>query len=277
MKKWLFLIFAIIVAGTVYGFSTFYVDNEAPIINVKDTPILACDITREDLLKYADIQDENLKDFFVEETDLATIAENGSLTYVAIDKNNNISKKEVKVEQDGDINVYHIEVIDDLSLPIRTNLLASKYFALKNKCGWSVRDSFTIDGVDRKTAGAYSAEISSRKYNSENLNVLFVVDDPEAPKIELEDISVTVNMNDELDYYFFEDLVKTIKDNKTDEEDLWNTLTIDYKNVLKVRNDDRVEPGKYLITYTVKDNDDNVSRATLRVVVDSSLREAEYE
>ena len=264
-----------IICRSCNGLCIFYVDNEEPTISLKDTPVLACDIEKEDLLSYAQVNDENLKNFFIEEQDLATIAQNGGFTYVAIDNKNNISKLHVDVLADNDINDYHIEVINDLVLPIRNNLLASRYFALKNKCGWAVRDSFVVSGVDRKTAGIYNATIKSRKYDSDDINVLFEVEDPNAPKIILSKTEINVATNEDLDYDFFYDLIDEVKDDKNSERDLVDFLQIDYQEVIKTRFNGNVEPGKYLITYAVQDNDGNIGKATLRVNVGSYYNEVE--
>ena len=94
MKKVLLIIICLLcVVGVVV--TNFSFDKKAPTINVKQKPEISCSLSYDDLTKYAEASDDNLKSFFVEERTLSDIANNGYVTYVAIDEAINEKTKAV--------------------------------------------------------------------------------------------------------------------------------------------------------------------------------------
>ena len=64
MKKVLLIIICLLcVVGVVV--TNFSFDKKAPTINVKQKPEISCSLSYDDLTKYAEASDDNLKSFFV--------------------------------------------------------------------------------------------------------------------------------------------------------------------------------------------------------------------
>ena len=98
MKKGLFCALSILVFAGAIASYFFVGDKTAPEIKIKSTPVLDENSGYDDLINYAEANDENLKSFVIENNSLLEILENKYITYVAIDKNNNIAKATVDVE-----------------------------------------------------------------------------------------------------------------------------------------------------------------------------------
>ena len=104
--------FVCLLCGCAVVSTYFLVDHKKPNISVKGTPTLACNISFDDLMTFAEASDnKGLKSFFIEERSLSSIADSKHLTYVAIDENNNVSKQRVSVDVDPSVNTYHIEIL----------------------------------------------------------------------------------------------------------------------------------------------------------------------
>ena len=266
MKKYLLLIFSIVIAISTLCVSLFVMDNSAPSININNTPVLACNITSNDLLNDVTVIDDDLKSFFIEETDILQIAETGKLTYVAIDESNNVSRKTVDVNVDSDVSTYHIEIVNPLQLQINTDLNGDDYFKLKNECGWTVSDNFVVNGINNKLVGEYDVTISSRKHVSENLNATFEVDDFLAPKIYL-DRDVLENYTHRYwnDEYFLE-FVDYVEDDNDDGDQLFNKIKTNWEDAMNPDEYGKVDnPGTYTVTYSVTDSEGNTGKTTLKV------------
>ena len=160
MKKYILLAISILVTIAVFVVSFFVLDNNAPNIVVNSTPIVACDVTMDDLLDYAYADDDSLKSFSIEENNLFQIAETRKLTYVAIDNSNNVSKKTVSVDVDQLVTNYEIKTIAPLQIQVNTKVIGEKYFKLVNGCGQDIEESFFLKGINPNTTGDYETIVS---------------------------------------------------------------------------------------------------------------------
>lgn len=266
MKNIVLVIISGLVAISVFCVSKFAVDNDAPKIDLISKPVLACNITTQDLLNNAQASDPNLKSFFIEENDLITIAENGKLTYIAIDENNNVARLQVDVNVDSDVSTYHIETKAPLEHQVNTNLVASKYFKLVNACDWEVEDTFVVAGVNTKTIGEYDVTVASRKHSSQSFDATFIVDDLKAPKIVLDREVLNNYTGRYWDSDYFLEFIDHIEDDKDSEEDLIKRVKVNWESVMNPTSSGRVDnPGTYTVTYSVTDADGNTGKTTLKV------------
>lgn len=261
---WVFLIVSILLAAGAFVASRVFIDRQAPIITVLSTPKLTADTTEADLLEYCSVEDENLKSFIIEESELINVAESGQVTYVAIDETNNTTKLVVDVEVDPKVNSFHIEAIKPLKLQIGNNLIGTDYFELKNECGWTLRDNFDVSGINNKTAGEYDVKVVSKKHECEPLYCTFEVADYLAPKITLnEDVYETyvgLIWNDD----FLLEFVDTIEDDKDSQDELLKKVKTNWRTVMKPNDLDYVwNEGNYTITYSVTDSEGNIGRTTM--------------
>lgn len=278
MKKYVLLIFSIILAVGVLAAYLFLLDNDAPEITINGKPYIACNIDENSLLNYITVKDDNLKSVFVEETSLLEIAESGKITYVAIDKHNNISKKQIAVDVDSNINDFYIEVINDLNHQINTKLVPSNYFSLRNKCGWEINDAFEVKGINNSIKGEYDVVVNSKKHKAEELNVTFVVDDFLAPKIILKNDTIENYVERYYDDDFFLYYIDHVEDDNDDPEVLASKVKTNWRESMNPSENGWISrPGTYSVTYYVSDENGNVGKTTLRVVLSKYVEEPEQQ
>lgn len=272
MKKVLLIIICILcVVGVIV--TNFSFDKKAPTINVKQKPEISCSLSYSDLTKYAEASDDNLKSFFVEERFLSDIANNGYLTYVAIDEANNITKEKVSVDVDKALTTYHIELLQPLRAQINDAFKTTDYLRLVNSCGWEIGDTFNIEGVNYNLKGEYDVKVTAKNHSEvEPLITTIEVADLKAPKINL--ISEVIDTNSGLyfsDEWFLRN-VESVEDDKDDGEELLAKVTTNWKDVMFPKYGGYVDrEGTYTITYKVTDSEGNTGTETLRL----SLKRAE--
>lgn len=267
MKKYVLLFLSVVFAVSVL-LICLNVDNAAPEIIVNSKPYVACNIDEDSLLNYITVKDDNLKSVFIEETSLLEIAESGKITYVAIDDYNNISKKQIDVDVDNNINDFYIEVINDLNHQINKKLVPSNYFSLRNKCGWEVSDTFEVKGINISNKGEYDVVVRSRKHKADDLNVTFVVDDFLAPKIVLKKDIIENYSERYYDDNFFLYYIDHVEDDHDDPDVLANRVKVNWREAMNPSANGWIDrPGTYSVTYYVSDDDGNVGKTTLKVIL----------
>ena len=246
-------------------------DRVAPTINISGNPKIGCEVTLNQLLTYGSASDNReLKSFFIEENSLLDIADNRYVTYVAIDESNNVSKKKVNVNVDRDITTYHIEVLEPIKVQLRGQFQSSKYLALRNECGWDIKDTFIVDGVDYNTIGEYDVIIKSKSHpNVKSVFETVEVDDYLSPKIKLDSESHRAVSYSYFDDDYFLAFVEDIVDDKDSTNELKRKITCNWKDVLNADDDGYVRRvGTYTITYRVTDSDGNTGRANMSFILD---------
>lgn len=268
MKKVLLITICILcVVGVVV--TNFSFDKKAPTINVKQKPEISCSLSYDDLTKYAEASDDNLKSFFVEERTLSDIANNGYVTYVAIDEANNITKEKVGVDVDRELTTYHIILLQPLRAQIHDTFKTSEYLKLVNSCGWEINDTFNIEGVNYDLKGEYDVKVTAKNHSEvEPLVTTIEVDDLKAPTINL--IQETIETSSGLyfsDEWFLRN-VESVEDDNDDGEELKNRVTTNWEDVMFPKYGGYVESeGTYTITYKVTDSEGNTGTSTLRLTL----------
>ncbi len=266
MKKIIPISVCLLSIGVMVG-AYFASDRKAPSINVSDVPEISCSLKYEELLNYASSDDEDLKSFFVEEGSLSEIANNGYLTYVAIDTNNNVSKLKVNVSIASELINYHIELLQPLKAQIHETFKTGEYLTLKNDCGWNINDTFNIEGVDYDLKGEYDVKVTAKSHSEvEALVTTMKVDDFESPVINLASESIDVHsgllFSDE---WFLKNIV-SVEDDNDDGEELLSRVSTNWKDVMLPSSSGYVsKEGTYTITYRVTDSDGNTGTATLHL------------
>lgn len=273
MKKTLLSVLVILLCVGTFVSTRFLLDNKDPVIRVKGTPVLACQVTYDDLLNYGQAEDENLKSFFIEENSLSDIADNRYLTYVAIDSSNNVTKQRVTVDVDSDLTTYHIEALKPLKAQIKEPFKTSEYLALKNECGWNIDESFLIEGVDYSLTGTYEVKVKAKKHsNVEPLYTTMDVDDFYAPKIILDRDFANSYANLVFDDQYFLDFVDHVEDDQDDPEELENKIVVNWREILlPYENGYVTKAGTYTITYRVTDSGGNTGKTTLRLTLQAPV------
>lgn len=272
MKKIILSILVFLLCGGAVASTFFLIDNENPKIVVNSTPTLACNVSFDDLMKYASVSDnENVKSFFIEESSLVDIAVNRYFTYVAIDESNNVAKQRVSVNVDPEVNTYHIEVLKPLQAQIKKTLKSDEYLALKNGCGWDIQDTFMVDGVDFNIADVYDAKISVKKHdNVEPVYTSLEVADFTAPRIYLKEESYKDWGNKTYSDAYFLDFIDRIEDDHDDPDELRNKIVVNWREQMVPSASGYVNRGgTFTITYRVTDSEGNTGKATLRLVLDA--------
>jgi len=248
------------------------IDRQSPTISVNSTPTLACNVSFDDLMNYADAQDnKGIKSFFIEEKSLSDIADYNHLTYVAIDENNNVSKQRVSVNVDPAVKTYHIEILKQpLQAQLRESLKVSDYLALKNECEWTIDDTFVVEGVDFSAAEEYDAKISVKKHS--DVDPVFAtveVADFNAPRIYLTEETYKDWANMIYTDEYFLGFIDRIEDDKDDPKELLEKININWRESMMPRSNGLVERGgTYTITYRVTDSDGNTGRETLKLLIE---------
>lgn len=250
--------------------SYFLSDNKAPLIEIVNQPTLACGISYDELLNNAKSDDENLKSFFIEENNLLNIADTKKITYVAIDKSNNVSKKSVDIDVSDDVTAYHIENLKPLNIQLNQKFNPTDYFVLKNRCGWEIDDYFTVNGADFNKIGLYDVKVSAKKHpEAEVLQTTIEVDDYLSPKIILIQNQI-INKSERYytDEYFME-LIERVEDDEDNTDELLRSVTNNWKEVLLPTSSGYVEKtGTYTITYLVTDSKGNTGRTSLQLILE---------
>ena len=264
MKKILLPFFVVLLCIGGVASTYLLIDRKAPKISINETPTLGCSVSFDDLMKFAVAEDEKgIKSFFIEERSLSDIADYNHLTYVAIDENNNVTKQRVSVNVEPSVKTYHIEILKQpLQAQLRESLKTSEYLALKNECGWTIEDTFAVEGVDFTQAEEYDARISVKKHsNVEPIFATVEVDNFNAPRIILteETYKDWANMIYTDDYFM--EFIDHIEDDKDNPNELYEKVVCNWRESMMPRNSGLVERGgTYTITYRVTDSDGNTGR-----------------
>lgn len=272
MKKILIPFFVVLLCIGGVASTYLLIDRKAPKISINETPTLGCSVSFDDLMKFAVAEDEKgIKSFFIEERSLSDIADYNHLTYVAIDENNNVSKQRVSVNVEPSVKTYHIEILKQpLQAQLRESLRTSEFLALKNECGWTIEDTFVVEGVDFTQAEEYDAKISVKKHgNVEPVFATVEVDNFNAPRIILteETYKDWANMIYTDDYFM--EFIDHIEDDKDNPNELYEKVVCNWRESMMPRNSGLVERGgTYTITYRVTDSDGNTGRATLKLLIE---------
>lgn len=270
MKKWILLIIAILICGGTIGSFYFLNDNCAPVITMKSTPKIGCSIEVDDLLDYAEANDEKLKSFFIEEHNITTIVENKFATFVAIDESNNVTKLRSNVELDSDLTSYHIEILKPLTAQLKTKIETSEYIEVRNKCGWTVNKDISIEGVNYSTAGTYDVKVYSKKNDDiEPVYTKLVVADYKSPKITLKETEGVDSPYEQFSKAYFLNLIDKIEDDNDDSYELYKLININWEDVLEPDEDGYVsKTGTYTITYKVIDSEGNVGSTSYKLTLE---------
>ena len=268
MKKIFFIVLTVLICAGGVASTYFLLDHDDPKIEVSGTPVLACNVDLDDLMSFAKAQDDKgLKSFFIEEKDLNTIADNGYLTYVAIDQSNNVTKEKVSVNVANEVKTYHFELLQPLLFQVNVTPVVEDYVALKNNCGWNVKGRIEMDGINYQKIGTYEVEISSKKHSElAPLVQEAIVDDLRIPKIILNESYVEGYASRYYDDDYFLAFVDSLSDDKEDETTLYERLVCDWKMVLEASESGYVRSsGNYTITYTVSDTEGFTGMAQLNI------------
>lgn len=275
MKKILMPVFVILLCIGGVASTYLLIDRKAPTISINETPTLGCSVSFDDLMNYAKAEDEKgIKSFFIEERSLNDIADYNHLTYVAIDKNNNVAKQRVSVNISPEVKNYHIEI---LKQPIQAQLgepfKSSDYLALENECGWEIDDIFLVEGVDFSLAEEYDAKISVKKHKEvEPIYAVIEVDDFSAPRIILTENTYKDWANMVYTDDYFMEFIDRIEDDKDDPNELYEKVVCNWRESMMPRNSGLVERGgTYTITYRVTDSDGNTGRTTLKLLIEEPV------
>lgn len=244
----------------------FLIDHKRPAISVNDTPTLACDLSFDDLMNFANAEDDKeLKSFFIEEKSLYQIAENGYLTYIAIDENNNVTRKQVYINSDPAIKTYRIELLKPLQFQVNEPVVAEDYAVLKNGCGWTINDPLFIEGLDSEHIGIYDIEIFSRKHSSvERIKDVAEVDDFRSPKIILNTDAITITSQRVYTDEYFLDLIQEVRDDM--DNNLIDQVICDWREALNAYESGYIDiSGTRTVSYSVNDSDGNSGQAQISV------------
>lgn len=280
MKRIVLVVFTILLCVGGVASTYLLLDRKAPNIDVNGTPSLACNVSYDDLMNFASASDDKgLKSFFIEEKKLDTIADNGYLTYVAVDEANHVSKKQVSVRVEPILKQYHLELIQPLVFQVNDNSKTSDYVRLQNGCDWDIDDRILIEGIDYNKIGNYEVTITSKKHSqTEPLIVNAEVVDLTIPRIYL----TSDTASDTAGRYFYEEYFMEFIDHVTDDKDnetvLMNNVTCDYLDVLPIYESGLVNrAGTYTITYQVMDSDGKTSTAQLLFTLNAPRIVETYE
>lgn len=270
MKKFVFLIISILVFAGVVASSFYIGDRVAPEITIISTPTLNEDSNYEDLIDYAKAYDENLKSFFIEDLNVTSIIDNNSVTYVAIDESNNVTKLKSHVDIDPGYVTYHIECLRDPIIQVDTKFNVNDYFEVENEYGVKIDDRLKVSKIDTTKIGDVNIEVEATARKCEPLELTFSVTNKHAPVISL--------TKDTIDYYTnsywsdndFLTIIDTIEDDVDSEEYLLDNISIDWMDALNADDDGYVYiTGSHTVTYIVTDSDGNITRTTVEVILDA--------
>ncbi|MBR4471130.1 MAG: hypothetical protein IKS54_07485 [Erysipelotrichaceae bacterium] len=213
---------------------------------------------------------DNIKSFFIEEKSLNDIADYAYLTYVAIDDSNHVTKQRVSVNVAPEVKEYHIEALKPLQIQLKSSLKMDEYLALRNECGWDIKDTFIVESVDYNTAGIYDAKITAKKHNNvEPLYASLEVADFKAPRIILNTETYRDWANKSYDDEYFLSFIDHIEDDSDDVSELSDKVIINWKEAMSPSSTGYMRRGgTYEITYRVTDSEGNTGRAVLNLILD---------
>ena len=264
MKKVLLSLFVVLLCGGAFASTYFLLDHKSPSIEINGEPTLACSVSFDDLMKFASASDEKaLKSFFIEEKSLNTIADNGYVTYVAIDEANHVSKKQITVKVEPELKQYHIDLLKPLRFQVNEKPVLEDYVRLRNACDWDEEGFLVIDGIDYNKPGTYDVTIRSKKHSDvEHLQETAEVSDLRVPKIILNTDYVERTSGAYFDDEFFMSFVDDVLDDL--DVGLKDKVECDWMDVLNASQSGYVSvSGTYMITYTVSDSEENTGKAEL--------------
>ena len=272
MKKTTVSLVVLIICAVAIASTFFLLDRKAPVIKTSSTPVLGCNVSYDDLMTYASATDDKeIKSFFIEEKKVNDIAEYGTLTYVAIDTSENVSKQRVSVEVDPAYKTFHIEQLQPLKAQINEPINIEEYVALKNGCGHNVDEVFVIDGVNYNKEDTYDVTITPMIHHKiEPVKAKMTVGNLHAPVIVLKETEIT----DESDSYYsdgyFLRQIDHIEDDTDSSDALLENVTTNWKEVLTDGINNYVgKVGTYVIKYTVSDSDGNTGEAELSITLEA--------
>ena len=272
MKKTTVSLVVLIICAVAIASTFFLLDRKAPVIKTSSTPVLGCNVSYDDLMSYASATDDKeIKSFFIEEKKVNDIAEYGTLTYVAIDTSDNVSKQRVSVEVDPAYKTFHIEQLQPLKVQINEPINIEEYVVLKNGCGHNVDEVFVIDGVNYNKEDTYDVTITPMiHHNIEPIQAKMTVGNLRAPVIVLKETEIT----DESDSYYsdgyFLRQIDHIEDDSDTSESLLDSVTTNWKEILTDGTNNYVgKTGTYVIKYTVSDSDGNTGSAELSITLEA--------
>ena len=272
MKKTTVSLVVLIICAVAIASTFFLLDRKAPVIKTSSTPVLGCNVSYDDLMTYASATDDKeIKSFFIEEKKVNDIAEYGTLTYVAIDTSENVSKQRVSVEVDPAYKTFHIEQLQPLKAQINEPINIEEYVALKNGCGHNVDEVFVIDGVNYNREDTYDVTITPMIHHKiEPVKAKMTVGNLHAPVIVLKETEIT----DESDSYYsdgyFLRQIDHIEDDADSSDALLENVTTNWKEVLTDGINNYVgKTGTYVIKYTVSDSDGNTGTTELSITLEA--------
>ncbi len=261
MKRLITLILLVSLMLGLLLFGLLRIDRKPPVISVKNRDQqFTCETTFENLLDNAFAEDDNeLKDFFIEERNYSEIAEDKKVTYVAIDSQNNVSKETLYLNVNDEVLKRKIVLLQPLKIELKDDFLLSDYFAVQNECGWTFKANLDLEGADLNSIGTYKVTVSAPKDPSiVPLVAEMEVNRFSVPVITLRETEIEHFVDEEIDPA---EEVVSIEDDKDSEEYLFDTLVIDPGNY------DPGKEGDYRITYSSTDSNGNTGTATLTVRV----------
>lgn len=274
MKKGLFCAFSILVFIGVIACSFLLGDRTAPEIRIISTPRLDENSGIDDLLDYAEAYDENLKSFTIEDTSILHILENKHITYVAIDKYNNVSKAKVNVEIDPKYTNCSIVSICEPTIQVNDKFDVSDYFILQNEYGVNIEDKLIVGKVDTSKVGEYTISIKSSSNLCDPLETTITIINENAPRITLTKDTIEYYVDTYWSDYDFTNIIDTLEDDVDSYDYLLENISIDWERALKAQSDGYVSiPGTYEVTYTVTDSDGNETKTTVNVILDEPVVE----
>lgn len=268
-KKLVILLLVLILCGGSVFFIMLTKDKDAPVISVRSNEMaIGCKTSYSDLMDYASVNDDDVREFFIEEKDLVEIITNKKVTYVAIDESSNVSKETIYINPDKDVANYYIDIIKEPVFEYKQDFLITDYFRVKNGCGLEFEGNLKIDGLDINKTGKYEIIVSDIKNSAiEPLILEAEVIDSGSPKIKLKYEEVILEYKEEFD---FKRVIDTLKDDKDSYEDLLKGLKIDNKV-------DNTKAGKYEVIFTVTDSDGKTESMTLPVTVKEEVKVENHE
>ncbi len=266
MKRFLLVLFVILLCAGAFASTYFLLDHNSPRIEINGNPTLACSVSFDDLMKFASASDDKaLKSFFIEERSLNTIAEIGYVTYVAIDEANHVSKKQVSVKVEPGLKQYHIDLLKPLRFQVNEKPVLDDYVRLRNECDWDVDGYLIVDGINFNKIGSYDVVIRSKKHSEvEHIETVAEVDDLSIPKIILKTDQAENVSRTYFDDEYFLSFVDSILDDV--DTDLINKVECDWREALDASQSGYVNiSGTHVITYIVTDSDHNKGTAQLNL------------
>lgn len=278
MKKGLFCALSILVFVGAIASYFFVGDKTAPEIKIKSTPVLDENSGYDDLINYAEANDENLKSFVIENNSLLEILENKYITYVAIDKNNNIAKATVDVEIDPKYESFNIVCIKEPIVQINTKFDVNDFFVLQNEYGINLKDKLIVSEVDTSKVGECVVSIKSSSNLCDPLETKIRIINDSAPKITLNSEVIDYYANSYWSDYDFINIIDVLEDDVDSKDYLLENISIDWKDVLNAQSDGYVTTiGTFDVTYTVTDSDSNITKAMVKVILAEPLQQETEE